>query len=104
MVGWFVMKKKKMLLLNQLLIDVLNAIKEERTSAFSLWSSDMLNFVEKEFNDLSKAMSFKGIVEWKSQKGSMLESVYLMADSLLPLNNTHLGQAISRFDREFVSI
>lgn len=93
MVDWFAIKDKKKNELIEKINSIINQVELERCE--SLWSIEQLEIVRKEFSEL-KMMTENG--DFKIGKGSiMLESTYIITDSIKPLNSTTLGKQILLF-------
>ena len=70
----------------------------------SQWEINQLDVVRQEISELL-SFALKGKVFFKYGKGQrMLESTYLITDSLSELNKTHLGRKILEFQKLYNSI
>ena len=94
MVDWFTIKKnnKKSELIERI-NSVINQIELERKN--SLWSTEQLDTVREEFTELKKMIENDDFKFKK--KHIMLESTYIITDSIKELNLTVLGKQILLF-------
>jgi len=81
--------------------EILSVADEEKENGNSLWNNSQIMVVCDEFSIIKKHIS-EGYLNFEFGKTSrMLQSTYLLTDSLQNLNSTKLGKLISDFQMEY---
>ncbi len=77
------------------IVSILNEAELEKDDSF--WSVEQIELVKKEFAELKKWAERGKILLKYGKKHFMLESTYMITDSIKPLTNTKLGIKILLF-------
>jgi len=91
-------KKERFLILTE---EILTEASKEKENGDSLWNTDQIDVVSAEFS-LLKSHILEGYLYFQfGKKCRMLQSTYILTDSVQNLNGTKLGNKIAEFQEDY---